>query len=110
MKVQVWGCIRKFRTNDREEPYYIEKASVGVESVRVVSDINVNKGKIVTERILRITIVSETDEGVVSPIWLTFDSIEEAEELLKHIIEAIKAFKEDSDYEGGVTPPEWVIQ
>ena len=40
----------------------------------------------------------------VSPVWLTFDGLVEAEQFLTILKESIDAFKKNENYDGGVVP------
>ena len=101
MKVQIWGCIESWKRGEEVYPYEIPDSRFGVESIKVILDLDPLK----TKRVLRITLVSKDQRGdEVSPVWLTFEDLDEALKLLQFLVEGIRAYSKDENLQVGFTP------
>lgn len=100
MKVSIWGCVQKYPKEDNTIRF---PGRLGVESYQALRSIDPIRG----ERILLLSVRYIERED--SPIWLRFESLEEAQELVEHLNKAIEAYKKDEDYGGGSTPRSFVV-
>lgn len=96
MRVHIWGCVQKYPKGELNTIEF--EGNLGVESfISALSERNI---------ILSI----RHKEREESPVWLTFESLGEAEGLLEHLLKVIEAYKEDEDYKGGVTPKTFILK
>ena len=108
MRTQIWGCAWDWLVKDQEIPgNYIDipNCHIGISSSQVVTNLE----PLESIRVLQICLVKSDKKSKPSPIWLTFGGLVEAEMFMERLKEAIKAYKENKDYETGTTPTKVVL-
>ena len=104
-RVDIWGCIREFKTNNELHPYSIEDAGIGIETSRVVEDIMTAEDKIEIKSRRRILL--NIRKGNCNPVWIELTR-EELENLIEWGKKVLKAYDEDED-EGFGSLPDTIV-
>ena len=106
MRVQIWGCAWEWKQKDEEslgtKHIDILDCTIGVSSVQTIENVE----PLETQRQLQLFVMKKiaNEKFPVSPIWITFEGLVEAEQFALLLKEAIEAYKKNEDYDGGTTP------